>query len=228
MTINRSTITQSLIDKYGFKTYLEIGVESGKNFFPIKAGRKIAVDPYLKFSPLKQFFKAIQYPANMNASYFRMESDRFFTEKADKVLQSTPLDICLVDGMHEYAYALRDTENCLNRLAANGVIIMHDCNPQTPEASYTWAQWNEHQCQGFWNGDVWKSIMHLRSLHRDINVFVLDADHGLGIVTRGAPENPLSFTQEQIERFTYADLAANRQEWLNLKPAEYFKEYFKM
>ena len=227
MTTNRSIITQALIDKYGFKTYLEIGVESGKNFFPVKAGRKIAVDPFLKFGALKQFFKAIQYPANFNASYFRLESDRFFAEKADKALQNTLLDICLVDGMHEYAYALRDVENCLDRLAGNGVIIMHDCNPQTKEAGYTWAQWDANKCQGFWNGDVWKSVIHLRSLRKDINVFVLDADHGLGIVTRGTPENPLSFTPAQIEALTYEEFAANRQEWLNLKPAEYFNEYFK-
>jgi hypothetical protein len=68
--------------------------------------------------------------------------------------------------------------------------------------------------------------MHLRSTRDDINVFVLDCDHGLGIVTKGKQEKSLPFTPAQIEKLTYEELAANREAWLNLKPAAYFYDYF--
>jgi len=36
----------------------------------------------------------------------------------------------------------------------------------------------------------------------------------------------LAFTKGEIEKLTYEDLDANRNEWLDLKPAAYFYEYF--
>ncbi len=228
MILNRSIVIQRLIDKYGFKTYLEIGVDAGKNFFPIKAARKIAVDPGFRFGWLKKLVKAIRYPQNFRAAYYKMESDLFFETAVTKALHNKPLDLCLVDGMHEYAFALRDVENSLKYLSDGGVIIMHDCNPLSKEASYSWEQWQTNKCAGSWNGDVWKVILHLRSTRQDINVFVLDCDHGLGIITKGKQEKPLPFTPAQIAAMTYEELAANREAWLNLKPAAYVYHYFSL
>ncbi|KAA2238509.1 class I SAM-dependent methyltransferase [Chitinophaga agrisoli] len=226
--LDRSIIAQWLIDNYGFNTYMEIGVEHGHIFFPVKAKRKIAVDPIFRFNWRQKLKMAFKYPQNFNASYFQKESDRFFAKYVTKALRGKPLDICLVDGMHEYAFALRDVENCLQYMPDNGVIIMHDCNPKSREASYTWKEYRDNNYSGDWNGDVWKTIMHLRSTRQDINVFVLDCDHGLGIITKGKQEKPLSFTPAQIEQLTYEEFAANRQEWLNMKPESYFHEYFKV
>lgn len=130
--------------------------------------------------------------------------------------------------MHVYAYALRDVENTLNYLSDNGVIIMHDCNPATKEAGGTYEEWNAAGSSGQWNGDVWKAIVHLRSLRKDIDVFVLDCDYGLGIITKRKPENNLSFSPGQIQSFTYEDFNANRAQWINLKRADYCYEYFKL
>ncbi|MBS1563021.1 MAG: class I SAM-dependent methyltransferase, partial [Bacteroidetes bacterium] len=113
----------------------------------------------------------------------------------------------------------------LKYLSDDGVIIMHDCNPQTKEEAGTLEEWRKRG-SGQWNGDVWKTILHLRSQRKDINVFVLDCDHGLGIVTKGKPESTPGFSEKEIIGFTYEDLAAHRKEWLNLKPAGYFHEYF--
>ena len=70
--------------------------------------------------------------------------------------------------------------------------------------------------------------MHLRSLRDDINVFTLDCDHGLGIITKGKPENKLNFSLQEIVQFDYEDFNANRKEWINLKPADYFYNYFNL
>ena len=106
------------------------------------------------------------------------------------------------------------------------MIVVHDCNPKVPEAEVSFADWKARNFTGTWNGDVWKAILHLRSLRDDVNAFVLDTDHGLGIITRQKPENGLSYTKEQIGKFRYEDFAVNRDSWLNLKQADYFYEYF--
>jgi hypothetical protein len=75
---------------------------------------------------------------------------------------------------------------------------------------------------------VWKAIVHFRSKRNDLNLFVLDCDYGLGIITKNKPENSLSFSESQIESFTYDDFATNKKEWLNLKPAGYINEFFNL
>ena len=119
-------------------------------------------------------------------------------------------------------------KNTLKYLSDDGVMVLHDCNPQTKEAAVSFKEWDERNQSGTWNGDVWRTILHLRSLRDDINVFTLDCDHGLGIITKGKPENKLNFSLQEIVQFDYEDFNANRKEWINLKPADYFYNYFNL
>ena len=187
----------------------------------------MAVDPFFRFGTGRKILKTILNPANLNNQYFQKTADDFFAQDADRVIGDRKLEISLIDGMHEYAYALRDAENVLKYLSANGVIVMHDCNPRTRAANVSFAEWEARNFEGTWNGDVWKTIMHLRT-RPDLNVFVLDCDHGLGVITRSQPESVLNFTPQQIAAFTYEDFNKNRKDWLNLKPAEYYYEYFRL
>ncbi len=77
-----------------------------------------------------------------------------------------------------------------------------------------------------WNGDVWRTIVYLRSQRPDLTVFVLDCDQGLGIVTKKKPADTLPMEATAIKNLTYADLVDNRQAFLNLKPANYFFDFF--
>ena len=76
-----------------------------------------------------------------------------------------------------------------------------------------------------WSGDVWKTIVHLRSARPDVHVFVLDCDHGIGVVAYGPPENMLQISGEKIETMSYQHLEENRVELLNLKPPEYLTSF---
>ncbi|CAN5305557.1 class I SAM-dependent methyltransferase [soil metagenome] len=220
--MNRLDVIEALMHKKGLKNYLEIGVENGHIFFRIKSTFKVAVDPKFIFDASRRFGKSILNLYNLNNQYFEKTSDDFFEQDAQQVFASKKLQLALVDGMHEYHFALRDVENTLRYMADDGVIIMHDCNPQTIGAAGRFENWEV----GEWNGDVWKTIIHLRSQRPDLNVFVLDCDQGLGIITRKKPESTLNFTLTQIEELTYDDLVQNRTEWLNLKPEGYFYDYF--
>ena len=228
MADERKQLIQDIINQKQYITYLEIGVFAGGVFFPVKAKRKIAVDPEFTFGKFKRTKKILKNLSNINASYFEMSSDEFFEQHASELFRSKPIDLCLVDGMHEYEYALRDVENTLNYLQDDGAIIMHDCNPATAGNAISFKEWKDKNYEGNWNGDVWKTILHLRSLRKDITVFVLDVDYGLGIVCKKPSEENLSFTQAEIRNLTYSDLDKNRQQWLNLKPLEYFYSFFKL
>ncbi len=43
--MNRVQIIQSLIDRYNFKSYLEVGVQAGHCFNTIQCAHKVGVDP---------------------------------------------------------------------------------------------------------------------------------------------------------------------------------------
>ena len=212
----------------GLSNYLEIGVFNGHIFFRVKSTFKIAVDPEFTFDTLRKIGKTFINPYNLFNKYFSKTSDDFFVQDAPRLFAKKKVEIALVDGMHEYEYALRDVENILHYLKDDGVIIMHDCNPQTKEAARTYEEWEAKGKTGQWNGDVWKTILHLRTFRKDIDVFVLDCDHGLGIITKRNPENNLNFSLHEINSFTYEDLNAHRKEWINLKPDDYMYEYFKL
>ncbi|ADB41021.1 class I SAM-dependent methyltransferase [Spirosoma linguale] len=220
--MNRLDVIQALMRQKKLKNYLEIGVENGHIFFRIKSTFKIAVDPTFIFDITRRLGKVIINPYNLNNQYFEKTSDEFFERDAQQAFSARKIQLALIDGMHEYRFALRDVENTLRYMDDDGVIIMHDCNPQTVGAAGRFDDWET----GEWNGDVWRTIIHLRSQRPDLNVFVLDCDQGLGIVTRQKPESALDFTPSQIDALTYDELVLNRKKWLNLKPEAYFYDHF--
>jgi hypothetical protein len=242
--MNRITIVQAIISKLKAKSYLEIGVSLGHAFLSIDAQMKIAVDPknliknhpitlkkddwILEIKKLYRFF--LQLAGKEDARFFEMTSDDFF-ETQKSLLQERQIDVAFVDGLHSYGQAFRDVENCLQYLSPHGVIVLHDCNPisaemETPAESFAQAEaLNSKDWNKLWCGDVWKAMVRLRSLHRDLNVFVLDCDMGIGIVTRGTPEIPLDYSLSDIDRLNYKDLEQMRARLLNLKSPKAFSSF---
>ena len=210
--MDRREVVQRIIDRTKGKTYLEIGVKDGGTFRLVKAENKIGVDPV----PATE---AVAKILDKKTRYFEMASDDFFREKAAEVLGQKGLDVVLIDGLHEHKQVLRDVENCLRYLNPKGVIVLHDCNPATKEMQVI--PWTG----GAWTGDVWKGVVRLRSEKDDINLFVLDCDYGLGVITKGEPESRLNLSAQEIERLKYEDLESKRQELLNLKAVEYFSTF---
>ena len=230
INIPRLALIQALIDKNHYNNYLEIGVSIGTVFFRIRCRKKAAVDPEFGFNKFKIVSRSARLGnfSNLSAKYFEKTSDKFFEEDAGK-LYHHDLDICLVDGMHEFSYALNDIQHTLDHMSDNGVIVIHDCNPRGAENACSFNEWKARGFTGEWNGDVWKSIVYLRSLRNDIDVFVADIDYGLGIVRKkpAANNSKLSFRNfEEIDALDFSQLEMNRQHWLNLQPPHYLNDYF--
>jgi hypothetical protein len=224
-------VLQTIINRIKAKTYLEIGVDKGNVFFSVQAKIKYAVDPSFKFE-LKETIKrtVIKKLKFQEERYFEITSDDFFSNKAS-LFRRNKIDVALIDGLHTYQQTLKDVSNCLKYLNKGGVLVLHDCNPTTEAMAYP-AVSLEHAAslnlKGWawdWSGDVWKTIVDLRSSRNDLNIFVLNCDCGLGIVTRGNPENTLNYRKEDIEAMTYHDLEAKREELLNLRPPDFLQDF---
>ncbi|OHB20674.1 MAG: hypothetical protein A2854_04640 [Parcubacteria group bacterium RIFCSPHIGHO2_01_FULL_56_18] len=203
-------------------TYLEIGLAIGDAWFRVRAANKIGVDPRNVFTADKVvWYRKLLFEISRlaGAEFFAVTSDEFFSRFAPRVLTRHPVDVAFIDGWHSYEQSLRDVQHALLYLKPEGVIVLHDCNPPSAIATARTPEEAIAQQSG-WNGDVWKTIVYLRSTQPDLGVSVLDCDEGLGIIHSGHPERRLHFTENDIWDMSYDDLARHRQEWLNLQPAE--------
>ncbi|BBY80643.1 hypothetical protein MPUL_18010 [Mycolicibacterium pulveris] len=226
--MNRIRAVQRALAMRSEPVYLEIGVSRGQAFQRISADVKIAVDPAFR---LTDRVRERADAKGRVTRYFETTSDAFFANET-ALLERHPVDVALIDGLHTYEQVVRDVENTVRYLKDDGVIFLHDCNPPFELAGRRADSWEEFMAQqkgplliGIWNGDVWKAIVQLRSTRPDLLVGVLKCDQGVGFLRKGSPESTLSYSVEEIEALTYADLKADRRRLLNLKPARYLNEF---
>jgi predicted O-methyltransferase YrrM/tetratricopeptide (TPR) repeat protein len=188
----RTDIINFLIEKTKSKKYLEIGVSKGDNISNIICDYKVGVDPN-EDSP----------------ATFHLTSDEFFKQNKEK------FDIIFIDGLHEYNQVLTDILNSLDILNVGGYIICHDMNPTKEEYQ------RPYPVVDTWNGDSWKAFVHLRKERNDLEMFVVDTDHGCGVIRKG-----IQNLVEKKEDLVYENLERNREEWLNLIKVSDFKKLF--
>lgn len=135
-----------------------------------------------------------------------MTSDEYFAQTADT------FDIIFIDGLHEYSQVDRDIKNALKHLNKHGVIIMHDCHP------------NSEACQrhcsyypgGEWTGDCWKAYVKNRA-ELPYEMCVWDHDWGCGVIdTNKEKISDTSSLPIDMDKMTYQDFVAH-PEWMNFK-----------
>lgn len=231
--LDRMQVVQELLTRLGRGTYLEIGVQLGESLLPIKAGLKLGVDPALRIPWLKRMALAARNRLlDEEVRLFEMTSDRFFADNVP-LLSDRKIDVALVDGLHTYAQSLRDVENCLRFLSPRGVVVMHDCNPPTeaigrPAPSHAEAMRLNYPDLGrTWCGDVWKAVVHLRTVRQDVRAFVLDSDLGIGIVLPGKSDGAPALRPQDLDSMTYRDFDRDRRTLLDLRSPEYFWEFLR-
>lgn len=90
--MNKTQIVQTILDRLGGKTYLEIGTDYGESFFPVQAKRKIAVDPEFKIRLRKRIKRAMLKLGEER--FFEMTSDDFFLKKSN-LFRKRKIDVAL-------------------------------------------------------------------------------------------------------------------------------------
>lgn len=205
----RTELIQAVIDKTKAKSYLEIGVCSGKNFRQIKCERKVGVDP------IPPNAKNIVPILDVNVTYHQMTSDRYF-ELFGKTEQ---LNVIFIDGLHTKEQVWCDFLNSLLCVTPGSVIIFHDCNPTTKAMQIV------PQQQKRWTGDVWKAWVAIRAFIHDLKIgrtVCMQDDYGLGVVfvdniPNDVPDYFLVQDSEQLlNSLTYGYLEQNRASLLGL------------
>lgn len=218
----RTAIIQRLINKRNYKNYLEIGVQSGVNFFQITTDYKVAIDPVFTIPGDKKSIKK-------SDNFYEVTSDAFFENDNPVTNGNKVIDIALIDGMHTYEQSKLDVLNTLKYLSDDGIIIMHDCYPQNEAAANPDMQ-EAIKTPGFtgaWNGDVWKTVVWFRANRRDLTTFTLDTDNGLGIISKKKSDKELDYTDEDILNMGYKDfLKIGPTDLLGLSdPKEFMTEH---
>lgn len=105
----RWEVINSLVSRFGYRKYLEIGVAEGVCFHQVCAEHKVSVDP------------------GSFLATFKISSDQFFE------MNKGSFDIVFIDGLHVKEQVLRDFGNSLKFLSEGGSIVVHDCNPRREE-----------------------------------------------------------------------------------------------
>ena len=191
--MRRYEIINKIIKDRGAKRYLEIGVYTGQCIREIKVEHKDGVDPGSEGHVAPEVTH-------------KMTSDEFF-ENLDKDFK---YDVIFIDGLHHSEQVDKDIENALNHIVDNGVIVLHDCNPE--EELYTLIP----RVSGIWNGDVYKSVLRFRKrgLH---TCFTIDTDCGFGVIVKDNRQEDV----EDIDLYEQAEkdwkvFSENREELLHL------------
>jgi len=194
--MKRYQLINIFIERYKYKRYLEIGVESGECFKNVICEFKDSVDPYLE----KTFLPPMEYPVT-----YKLTSNDFFKNIAPTL--EYKYDIIFIDGLHLSEQVNMDIENSLKYLNDNGTIILHDCNPINYETQVV------PRIYEFWSGDVWKSIVNFKLNRKDLDIFVIDTDTGLGVIRKNDNKNENQKIQE-VPNWDYFNI--HRKELLNL------------
>ena len=198
MEINkRWDIINSLIKKYNYKYYLEVGTQDpNSNFNKIDIEYKVSIDPFPR-----------------GKVTFIGTSDEYFESISDEV----KFDIIFIDGLHHDNQVIKDVENSLKHLNDGGIIVCHDCLPANEKQQ----ERNGHG--GVWLGDVWKAIAHFRMTRTDLTIEVIDTDLGCALISSGY--NKLWDTKgEQWDVYSY--YVSNKKELMNIITVDEFKNKY--
>jgi hypothetical protein len=138
----RWDLIKYLINKYKYTEYLEIGCNEDLLFSKVEIKDKTGVDPAC-------------------GGNVRKTSDDFFKMNKKK------FDIVFIDGLHVYEQVKKDILNSVNCLKENGIILVHDCMPDSISKQAV------PRYKKLWNGDVWKAIVDLRQ-RENLEIFTCE------------------------------------------------------
>lgn len=196
------------------KKYLEIGVETGKTFFPLQFDLKVAVDPDFKFS--------VEENKKENESYFEITSDNFFKAlsendpiiKYENIDNSIKFDLIFIDGLHTFEQSFRDFKNSLAFSHENTIWIIDDTGPHDPYSALPDQKKSDYYkslagiLDEAWQGDVYKTIFAIHDYYPDFSYCTIQDKNLQTILWRkpGGNRKPFFSSMEEIDYQSFFDL----------------------
>ena len=189
----RWNLIDYLNKKNNYTSYLEIGCDKDQLFSKINIENKYGVDPF-------------------SGGNIRKTSDDFFLKN------KINFDLVFIDGLHEYKQAKNDIINSLKFLNKDGIILVHDCMPDSMSKQAV------PRYRMSWNGDVWKAIVDLRR-DKNIEIFTCEIDQGIAVIQNKMNTDPLSLDL-QIKQLKFKDYYQNYINYMRIISLEEFKKIF--
>jgi len=193
--MRRYEVINKLIQRYGYKQYLELGTQNNVCLQNVVCEFKVGVDP-----------DPTEHKDENSNEFYEMTSDEFFAQNTDI------FEIVFVDGLHEKNQVVKDISNAMCCISPDGAIVVHDCNPQEEKN-----QEYPMPHVGDWNGTVWRAWLKFRTV-KGLKMFVVDTDQGCGVIMDGT-QTPLD-----DDNISFDEFVKNRKAYLNLISIDEFNE----
>ncbi len=165
----RGTFIKNVIEKMGYKSYLEIGLSKNPKapYRLIEIENKSSIDMNPDTSP-----------------DFCMSSDAFFYKlnNGETHFKSDyKWDVIFIDGNHLAFQVYEDLCNAVEHLNDDGVIFLHDSLPWSYDMTIEWQVGNRKAtCQ-----DAWKVIEYCLKSREDLDICTLQENGGgLGVIKK--------------------------------------------
>jgi hypothetical protein len=208
--ITRPHAIQDILNLFELPRYLEIGVDHGNTFLPLKAAKKVAVDPKFHFS-------CEDSSCDLgNIELHETTSDLYF----ESLISSDEIfDVIFLDGLHVMEQTLRDLLNAVIYLQPRGVIIIDDVIPNSYHSSLadtkdlvmvrqflakSDSRLTEDQA---WMGDIYKMPFFIQTFMQQFSYATIAENHGQTVLWR-KPRKPAdikSYSLEAIGRLEFRD-----------------------
>jgi len=189
----RWDLIEYLSKKNNYKSYLEIGCDDNQLFSKVNIENKFGVDP-------------------IKGGNIRKTSDVFFSTNKKK------FDLIFIDGLHVYSQVKKDILNSLKCLNNNGIILVHDCLPDSLSKQAV------PRYKMTWNGDVWKAIVDLRKLD-SIEIYTCKIDQGISIIQNKKNSSVLNIDKD-ISKLKFKDFYYNHNLYMRIISKDEFKNKF--
>lgn len=193
--MKRWDIINALMKANGLSSFLEIGLDSGICRDKVNATHKVSVDP----------------DERTNNPTHLMTSDEFFAQNEEK------FDLVFVDGLHHADQVLRDIENALEFLNEGGVVVCHDMLP-TMEIVQRVPREN-----AVWTGDCWKAWAKLRGTRKDLSMYIVESDWGVGVIQKGKQKIDKSLDLP-LEKYDWGFFCGNRDKFITKTTDKFINE----
>jgi len=226
--LTRVELLNTLIERYEYQSYLEIGVRSPELYFnSIRVMKKIGIDPGLPAprppspEPVATvrpeiLLQAQAAPAPVpagNPALLGMSSDTYFM-----MHHRIKFQLIFINGDHSHEQAGRDIDLAIEHLLPGGTVVVHDVNPlhESWQGAKPGGKTKDNP-GGRWMGEAWRAWVEHRTDWRSATVIVrgeVDAPNDCGIIQPGNPKLPLILSMAMPD--SYEEFAAHRDHWLNL------------
>lgn len=203
----RSEVLQPLLDLFEAPRYLEIGVHSGETFFPLRAERKVAVDPAFRFDT-----RAAER-VDPSAEFHPVPSDAYFRGLRP---DASPFDVAFIDGLHTFEQTLRDLLNVLGHVRRDSVVVIDDVLPSGYFASLPDQRLFERLhaavpgTPAAWMGDVYRLAPFIAAFLPNWSYATVAENHGQLVMWR-EPREPRRRSVESVARATYEETVLERE-----------------